>query len=212
MPDPPPPPRETRSGKGGKGRHIGRRRRLRRSPRRSRNASADSVQALATALNDNITHQRELHTTLGKALTVLLDRPAPAPTQPMDHDAFAAALAPSLARAVERASGPKKIDTGRPGTEPLRTFSRPVFKPLPAAAEVKESEAFDINQFDPQLRRDDLAARALLPRTPHQRSRPSRGRSHRCSSRANLARPASGIHALRSMARRDCGHQRRQHT
>ena len=74
----------------------------------------------------------------------------------MDHDAFATALAPSLARAVDRASGPKKIDTGRPGTEPFRTFSRPVFKPLPAAAEVKESEVFDINQFDPQLRRDNL--------------------------------------------------------
>jgi len=36
--------------------------------------SGDSVQALATALNENITHQRELHTTLGEALTALLDR------------------------------------------------------------------------------------------------------------------------------------------
>ena len=118
--------------------------------------SGDSVQALATALNENITHQRELHTTLGEALTALLDRPTPAPMAPMDHDAFATALAPSLARAVDRASGPKKIDPGRPGTEPFRPFSRPVFKPLPAAAEVKESEVFDINQFDPQLRRDNL--------------------------------------------------------
>ena len=114
--------------------------------------SGDSVQALTTALNENITHQRELHTTLGAALTALLERPTPAPMAPMDHGAFATALAPSLARAVDRASGPKKIDPGRPGTEPFRPFSRPVFKPLPAAAEVKESEVFDINQFDPQLR------------------------------------------------------------
>ena len=156
-PTDPPPPRETRSGKGGKAGTSADDDDDSTGVPVEVESSDDSTQALATALNRNISHQRELHTTLGEALTVLLDRPAPAPTQPMDHDAFAAALAPSLARAVERASGPKKIDTGRPGTEPVRTFSRPVFKPLPAAAEVKESEAFDINQFDPQLRRDDLA-------------------------------------------------------
>ena len=113
--------------------------------------SRDSVQALTTALNENITHQQELHTTLRAALTTLLKHPTPAPMAPMDHDAFTMALAPSLAHAVDRASRPKKIDPGHPGTEPFQPFSRPVFKPLPATAEVKESEVFNINQFDLQL-------------------------------------------------------------
>ena len=115
--------------------------------------SGGNVDALAAALNTNITHQRELNDTIKEAFTQLASRP---PAALMDHAAFATALAPSLARAVDQMSGPKKIDPGRPGNEPFRSFSRPVFKPLPAAADVKESEVFNLNQFDPQVRRESL--------------------------------------------------------
>ena len=105
--------------------------------------------ALIEALNTNNTNQRELNETIKAAFDHIATQPTLAP---FDSDALTAALAPSLAGAVDRASGPKKIDPGRPGTEPFRSDSRPVFKPLPAAAEVKESEVFDLNQFDPQVR------------------------------------------------------------
>ena len=87
-PTDPPPPRETRSGKGGKAGTSADDDDDSTGVPVDAEASADSAQALATALNQNISHQRELHTTLGKALTVLLDRPAPAPHQALDHDAF----------------------------------------------------------------------------------------------------------------------------
>ena len=114
-------------------------------------------QSVRPALRAKRQGQRELHTTLGRALTELLDRPPTTP--PMDHGAFAMALAPSLASAVAQMSGPKKVDPGRPGTEPFRSSPRPDLKPLPAAAEVKESELFDLTEFDPQIRRENLHRR-----------------------------------------------------
>ena len=77
----------------------------------------------------------------------------------MDHDAFAMALAPSLASAVTQMSGPKKVDPGRPGTELFRSSPRPDLKPLPTTADVKESELFDLTEFDPQIRRENLHRR-----------------------------------------------------
>ena len=104
--------------------------------------SGGNVDALAAALTENITHQRQLNSTIAQVFTNLATRP---PAALMDHDAFATALAPPLACAVDRVSGPKKIDPGHPGTEPFRSFSRPVFKPLPAAAEVASSAARSVS-------------------------------------------------------------------
>ena len=167
-------------------------------------SGADAT-ALIAALNENITHQRDLNDTIKEAFTQLASRP---PSALMDHDAFATALAPLLARAVDRASGPKKIDPGRPGTEPFRSFSRLVFKPLPTAAEIKESEVFDLNQFDPQVRRENLQRLLYslkLCTNDHARHVVDHIAAH--LARADLTQPASRVHDVHSMARRDCGHQ-----
>ena len=171
--------------------------------------SGNSVQALATAPNDNITHQRTLHETLGNVLTQLLPCPPAAPMAPMDHDAFATALAPSLASAVNQMSGPKKVDPGRPGSEPFRSFPRPDLKPLPAAAEAKESELFDLTEFDPHADPSRKSSTLVLfPRAPHQRACSPRGRPHRQPSRLHLSRPASRARDLCPTSRRDRRDQR----
>ena len=112
--------------------------------------------ALIEALNTNNTNQRALNETIKAAFDHIAAQPTLAP---FDSDALAAALAPSLASAVDRASGPKKIDSGRPSSEPFRSFPRPDLKPLPAAAEVKDTEVFNLAEFDLQIRRDNLQCR-----------------------------------------------------
>ena len=120
-------------------------------------ASTDSTlsgansMAFIAALNENNTNQRTLNKTIQTAFSTPSSHP---PAAPMDHGAFAAALAPALASAVTQASRNKNIDPGRPGVEPA--VPGPTLKPLPLAAEVKELEAFDLNQFNPQVCRDNF--------------------------------------------------------